>query len=278
MSVNTKPSVLTVAGSDSFAGAGIQADLKAIQAQGAHALTVVTAITAQNSKGVQAVHALPAQWVDEQLDALLSDQQVDAIKIGALANPTIVETVAKHLAPYATLPIVLDPVVMSSSGHRLLSQAGEKALIKQLLPLATLITPNQPEAQALSGCAASDNPSPGALAQRLLSLGAGAVLIKGGHNPDPLACCDRLFQRKHPVKTTCSPRVSTSATHGTGCLLSSAIATHLAKGHDLATSVELSHHWLHQCLKQTENMTLTCLNPTGEEPRFPVPVIKPPAD
>lgn len=229
------PRVLSIAGSDSGGGAGIQADLKTFCAHGVYGMTVVTAVTAQNTRGVSAVHAVPPEIVSAQIEAVLCDIGADAIKIGMLADSSVVRTVARSLSRYLETsergcPIVLDPVMIAKSGAILLQEDAVSALVEELLPLATVITPNLPEAEALDGSEAPTHEDRVGLARRLAELGP-AVLLKGGH-----AAGDRVVDILSSAgieETFSHPRLSTRSTHGTGCTLSSALAARLAAGDGL---------------------------------------------
>jgi len=222
--------VLTIAGSDSGGGAGIQADLKAIAANGCYGMSVITALTAQNTKGVFAIHPVPVTFVQEQLRAVLPDIGSDAIKIGMLFSSELIEMVASELKVLATGNIVLDPVMVATSGDKLLKDEAVAALKSSLIPVANLITPNLPEASVLLGREIKRRDEIGDAAAELSELGCPNVLIKGGHLEEG-DCDDILYMagskevRSYPVK-----RIETSNTHGTGCTLSSAIAAGLAKG------------------------------------------------
>jgi hydroxymethylpyrimidine/phosphomethylpyrimidine kinase len=218
----TVPRVLSVASSDSGGGAGIQADLKAFACCGAHGMTAIVALTAQNTVGVTAIHELPPPFVRAQIDAVLDDIGADAVKTGMLFSAPLIETVADALAP-RELPLVIDPVMVASSGARLLREDAVGTLVKRLFPLATVITPNLPEAQALTGSQTCDR---AVLAERLASLGARAVVITGGHGPDPV---DHLFDGSAHIPIPV-PRYPVAATHGAGCTHSAALAASLAAG------------------------------------------------
>jgi hydroxymethylpyrimidine/phosphomethylpyrimidine kinase len=228
------PRLLTIAGSDSGGGAGIQADLKTFAAHGAYGMSVVTAVTAQNTLGVTAVEVLSVEIVRAQLDAVLGDLGVDAIKIGMLATAAIVQAVADGLAAAPEVPIVLDPVMVAKGGASLLADDAVEALRARLLPLATLVTPNLPEAERLVGrriAAEADRVA----ACKALAVNGRAVLLKGGHGEGE-EIVDLLWHHGE-VHRFAHPRQHTRATHGTGCTLSSAIAARLARGEPLATAV-----------------------------------------
>ena len=222
------PVALTVAGSDSSGGAGIQADLKTFAAFGVYGASVITALTAQNSKGVLAVHAAPPDIVAAQLDAVFSDLDVAAVKIGMLANAAIAEAVSAALVRHRAHNVVLDPVMAATTGADLL-RADAMVALRGLIRQVRVLTPNLSEAAALLDVAiARDEVEMRAQAEKLLALGAGAVLIKGGHGGGPESV-DLLVDMEHCVRLA-APRVPTKNTHGTGCTLASALAAGLAKG------------------------------------------------
>jgi len=213
---------LTIAGSDSGGGAGIQADLKAFAAAGAHGLSAIVALTAQNTTGVTAVHELPPEFVEAQLDAVFSDIGVDAAKTGMLFSRALVEVVASFLDAHP-VPLVVDPVMLASSGARLLQDDAVEALMRRLFPLATVVTPNLAEAQAL--CGESAQARKAELAERLVELGAAAAIVTGGHG-EPV---DHLFDGRDHVEIPVE-RVGIPATHGAGCTHSATLAALLARG------------------------------------------------
>ncbi len=227
---------VTIAGSDSSGGAGIQADLKTFSALGVYGASVIAALTAQNTRGVTAMHAVPADFVAAQIDAVFSDLAVGAVKIGMLANADTIAAVAAGLARHRQRAVVLDPVMAATAGQRLLAPAAGEALARLLLPRALVVTPNLPEAAALLDTAVAETEAQMlAQAERLLVLGAGAVLMKGGHGAGPESA-DLLVMPTGTVRFAAA-RILTANTHGTGCTLSSAIAAGLAKGQALADAV-----------------------------------------
>lgn len=228
--------LLIIAGSDSSGGAGIQADIKTACAFGVFAMTAVTAITAQNTKGVTAVQAMSPELVRQQIIACLSDIGADAIKTGMLANAAIVRVVAETLKEYAQgIPLVVDPVMVATSGAALLKPDAEKVIISKLIPLATLVTPNLPETRRLTGLKRADRVSIRAAANRIRAMGAKAALIKGGHGTK--ATIDDVLVWEQGEDIYGFPRLKTRHTHGTGCTLASAIASCLAKGLPLPVAV-----------------------------------------
>lgn len=237
---------MTIAGSDSGGGAGIQADLKAFSALGVYGCSTITAITAQNTRDVTAVHPIPDADVAAQIDAVLSDIDVDAIKIGMLGTPSLIETVADALKDFRG-PVVLDPVMVAKSGAVLLADSAVDALIEHLVPRATVITPNLPEAAKLLATAeVHDDDAIRAQGDALMTKGAQAVLMKGGHGQGE-TCVDWLITKDDTHRLE-APRITTQNTHGTGCTLSSAITAELAKGADLATATQTAHAWLHRAI------------------------------
>jgi len=239
MTQTRTPIALTIAGSDSGGGAGIQADLKALSALGVFGTSVITALTAQNTREVRAIHDVPPAFIADQLNTVLDDIQVDAIKIGMLSRPETITTIAAILRQRGLNNIVLDPVMVAKSGDKLLADESVEALRRELLPLATLITPNLPEAAVLLACEEAQNADEmQTQAEQLLALGPQSVLVKGGHlagsasddSADLLLSADTTHWL--PAR-----RIATANTHGTGCTLSSAIAAGLAKGLDVQTAV-----------------------------------------
>jgi hydroxymethylpyrimidine/phosphomethylpyrimidine kinase len=232
----TIPIALTIAGSDSSGGAGIQADLKSFAALGVYGASVITALTAQNTRGVAAIHAVPAGFVAAQIDAVFGDLDVRAVKIGMVAEFSVIEAIAAGLQRWSPRHVVLDPVMVATSGDRLLAADAVEGLRTKLIPRANLITPNLPEAAVLLGePIASDEAAIESQGRRLLALGCPAVLIKGGHGQGKDSI-DYLITASRVVAFA-APRIATQNTHGTGCSLSAAIAAGLAKGEDMETAV-----------------------------------------
>jgi hydroxymethylpyrimidine/phosphomethylpyrimidine kinase len=232
----TRPRVLSIAGSDSGGGAGIQADLKTFSALGVYGMTAITAVTVQNTMGVSGFQALEPGTVADQIRAVADDIGVDAAKTGMLANAAIVEAVAAAVEGSMIAPLVVDPVSISKHGHPLLATDAVASLRDRLLPLETLVTPNLPEAAALAGMRVASREDMRRAADAILRLGAGAVLVKGGHLESSEAV--DLFADGTSETWLTSPRIRTANTHGTGCTLSSAIAAYLAMGRDLRTAVD----------------------------------------
>jgi hydroxymethylpyrimidine/phosphomethylpyrimidine kinase len=230
------PRILIIAGSDSSGGAGIQADIKTASAFGVYAMTAVTAVTVQDTRGVRAIHPIPVKIVREQIEACLSDIGADAIKIGMLGSKAIVGAVADALEKHGRrIPMVLDPAMVSTSGAALLARNAVAALKARLIPLATLVTPNIPEAQALTAMRGSHRGEAERSGRALMALGAGAALIKGGHATR--ATIDDVLVWPGGVEIYAFPRLKTRHTHGTGCTLATAIACGLAKGESLPLAV-----------------------------------------
>jgi hydroxymethylpyrimidine/phosphomethylpyrimidine kinase len=231
----TVPIALTIAGSDSSGGAGIQADLKTFAALGVYGASVLTALTAQNTKGVAAIHGVPAEFVAAQMDAVFSDLDIAAVKIGMLGSAAVITAVAAGLERHRARNVVLDPVMVASSGEKLL-HPDALAVLRDLISRTRVLTPNLPEAAALLDMpAARDEAAMCAQGEKLLTLGTGAVLIKGGHGTGPESA-DFLVDAKVCTRYA-APRIATQNTHGTGCTLSSAVAAGLAKGLSLADAV-----------------------------------------
>ena len=228
------PKALTIAGSDSGGGAGIQADLKTFSAFRVFGMSVLTAVTAQNSVGVQGVFNLPPEFVGRQLDSVLSDFGADAVKIGMLSTAPIIAEVAGRLRALAQGHVVLDPVMIAKSGDSLLEPDARAALVKEMLPLATVVTPNLHEAGALAGMAVATEPDMEEAARRILALGPRYVLVKGGHLEE--AATDILWNGREFTRFTAA-RLPSTSTHGTGCTFSAAIAAGLARRQPLGDAI-----------------------------------------
>lgn len=230
------PVALTIAGSDSSGGAGIQADLKSFAACGVYGASAITALTAQNTTGVTGIHDVPADFVTAQIDAVFGDLDVKAVKIGMVSRREVIEAIVAGLERWSPRHVVVDPVMVATSGDRLLSPDAIEALRLSLIPRASLITPNLPEAAALLDEAIAVSESEiEHQGRRLMAMGSPAVLIKGGHGEGPESI-DYLFGKNSIVRLA-APRIATKNTHGTGCSLSSAIAAGLAKGESLEVAV-----------------------------------------
>lgn len=248
--------VLTIAGSDSGGGAGIQADLKTIAANGCYGLSVITALTAQNTLGVYGIHPVPLDFVTAQMDAVLSDIGADAVKIGMLFSPELIRTVAQGLVRHGVRTIVLDPVMIAQSGDRLLQDEAIDALKTELIPLATIITPNTPEASALLGREIATAEAVSEAARELMTLGCANVLIKGGHleSGDSDDCLYLGAEDRAVILR--GKRIPTRNNHGTGCTLSSAIASGLAKGQTVETAVRQAKDYITQAIEGGAEYTL----------------------
>jgi hydroxymethylpyrimidine/phosphomethylpyrimidine kinase len=249
------PIALTIAGSDSSGGAGIQADLKTFSALGVYGASVITALTAQNTQGVRAIHPAPPEFVQAQIEAVAADLDVRAIKIGMLGKERIITTVADALRAWQGPPIVLDPVMVATSGDPLLDEGAEFALRSHLLPLADIVTPNLPEAARLLGAAlATDEQMMVRQGELLLSLGPKAVIIKGGHGSGAEAV-DLLLDGTNIVRLA-ADRIMTRNTHGTGCTLSSAIAANIARGMTMLDAVREAKIYLTNAIAHADELAI----------------------
>jgi hydroxymethylpyrimidine/phosphomethylpyrimidine kinase len=243
-----KGRVLIVAGSDSGGGAGIQADIKTVTALGGYAMTAITALTAQDTNGVHGIHDVPADFVVQQMKLCLADIGADCIKLGMLHRADVIEAVASVIGSEAKgIPLVVDPVMVAKGGHALLATDAERALIEKILPRATVLTPNLPEAEALTGVTVADVGTMTTAATKLAALGAGAVLIKGGHLEGDKVI-DLLLTRGGTHRFE-NPRIKTAHTHGTGCTLASAIATGLAQGLEIVPAVERARAYVQEAIR-----------------------------
>ena len=243
--------ILTIAGSDSGGGAGIQADLKAITLLDGYGMSVLTALTAQNTLGVQAIHEVPARFVERQIDSVLSDIGADAIKTGMLTNKEIVEVVAKKIEQYGIETVVVDPVMISKRGAPLLRKDAQKALIKRLIPLAWVVTPNLFEASVLTGMKVNSLEGMRKAAVQIWELGAKNVVVKGGHLKGK--AIDILFDGTNYAEIE-SPRIETKNTHGTGCTFASAIATLLARGEAVPEAVRKAKIFITMAIQSSFNL------------------------
>jgi hydroxymethylpyrimidine/phosphomethylpyrimidine kinase len=241
------PRILSIAGSDSGGGAGIQADLKTIAALGCYGMTAITAITAQNTCGVSGIHAVPPEMLAAQIDAVMSDIGVDAVKIGMLHDPEVVHMVAAAIRKYKLQRVVLDPVMVATSGDVLIAPPTVAVLVKELFPLVTVITPNLDETSLLLNRPIQNHTDLDAAAHQLCALGVPAALVKGGHLPgDEVA--DVLLDASGKLHTFASKRIASQNTHGTGCTLSSAIACYLALGFNLFDAVAQARNYILQAI------------------------------
>ena len=247
-SLDSVPVVLTIAGSDSGGGAGIQADLKTFSAFRVYGTCAITAVTAQNTNNVVAIHEVPVDIIISQISTVLADINVNVIKTGMLSSNAIIESVTSYLADTQPKPLVVDPVMVSKSGHRLLMDDAVAALTKQLIPLATVVTPNIPEAEVLSNMKIQSINDSHEAAQRIISLGPKSVIIKGGHLEGPPI---DLFYDGFTFQEFIAPRIKTMNTHGTGCTFASAIAANLARGEDIIKAIEKSKEYVTNAIRQT---------------------------
>ncbi len=236
--MKTKSKILIVAGSDSSGGAGIQADIKTVTALGSYAMTAITAVTAQNTQGVKKITPIPAKNIQKQITMVLDDIGADAVKIGMLHNISTIKCVYRILKKYKLKNIVLDPVMVAKDGTRLINSTSIKFLKKLLLPLSNLVTPNIPEAVALTGCLISNKEDMIKAAKKILNMGSKNVLIKGGHLKNKMIF-DILVTKKG-IKVFSKRKIKTKNTHGTGCTLSSALATCLSQKKDIYKSCKIS--------------------------------------
>jgi hydroxymethylpyrimidine/phosphomethylpyrimidine kinase len=241
------PRVLSIAGSDSGGGAGIQSDLKTISALGCYGMTAITALTAQNTQGVRGIHGVPPEFLKAQIEAVMDDIGADAVKIGMLHAPEIVEVVAWAIQHYGIPNVVLDPVMVATSGDRLIAEETVSVLVEKLFPLATVITPNLDEAELLLGRKIQGLAALETAALELQNLGAKNVLLKGGHLPGDEVMDVLLSSDGHHLSRSLrlsAPRIASENVHGTGCTLSSAIASHLAQGQGLEDAVKHARSYI----------------------------------
>ncbi len=242
------PSVLTIAGFDGSGGAGIQADIKTISALGCYASSVLTALPVQNTMGVRSIYPIPVEAIPDQLQAIFEDIPPDAVKIGMVHTPDLVNAIAHTLAKYTNRPIVFDPVMVATSGHRLIEEKTIRAIIEQLFPLSTVVTPNMDEAAILAGMEVKTPEQMQTAAQRIQAMGCKTVLLKGGHLSSAQLVSFFLdnagvFHRFE------SEKFSTNNTHGSGCTLSSAIASYIAQGKALTEAVELGQQYVFHAIE-----------------------------
>ncbi len=246
--VRTVPTAMTIAGSDSGGGAGIQADLKTFAALGVYGVSALTAITAQNTIGVKEAHELPAEIVNAQIEAVLTDIGAEAVKTGMLANSSIIECVAEAVQRHKVRWLVVDPVMVAKSGDSLLQESAVGALRNMLVPLASIITPNIPEAETLTGIKIDSDAEAREAARALVSMGAKAVVVKGGHREGPAT--DLLYDGS-VFKEFSTLRIDTANTHGTGCTFASAIAAGLARDMTLLDAVALAKDYVTEAIRRS---------------------------
>jgi len=250
MSESPIRTALTIAGSDSGGGAGLQGDIKAFQANGVYGMSVVTAITAQNSRGVQAAYDLPIEIITAQIDAVAEDFFIHAVKTGMLSSASIVDTVADGIERHKLGPVVVDPVMVATSGDLLLNPNAVGALKTRMLSLADLLTPNIHEAEVLAGFPVATLDDARRAAEAILSLGPKAVLVKGGHLKGEVDAVDVLVDSAGETLFR-AERIHTKNTHGTGCTFASAIAANLAKGHDLRDAIQRAKAYLTEAIRHS---------------------------
>ena len=243
--------VLTIAGSDSGGGAGIQADLKTFSARGVYGMSVITALTAQNTIGVQGVYEILPSFVEKQIDSVMSDIGADAWKTGMLSDSEIIRVVADRAQKYNIKLLVVDPVMIAKSGDPLLNHKAVTALISALIPLAFVLTPNHHEAQTLTGLTIENLADAREAAKEIHNQGAKNVVIKGGHLPDVKNAIDLLYDGRNFIEFRAS-RIKTKNTHGTGCTFASAIAAELAKGNDIKSAVHTSKAYLTAAIQKAD--------------------------
>lgn len=246
------PRCLTIAGSDSGGGAGIQGDLKTFTVLGAYGMTVITALTAQNTLGVSSIETVSPEFVRRQMQAVLEDIGCDAAKTGMLASAAIVDAVADELENYPDIPLVVDPVMVSTSGAQLLEPEAIDGLIRRLLPRATIVTPNAPEAEILSGYRIDSLDAAIRAARAILKMGAGAVLLKGGDATYSADHVDDIFASSDGVEILTSARIATPHTHGSGCALSSALCVGLAHGWPVDKAVAMARQFIHRAIAHAQ--------------------------
>ena len=248
MAAGAVPTAMTIAGSDSGGGAGIQADLKTFAALGVYGTSTLTAITAQNTVGVTAVHEIPTDVIASQIEAVVTDIGADAVKIGMLASTPIIECVSAELKRHRITQLVVDPVMVAKSGDTLLREDAVRSLCTRLVPLAALVTPNIPEARALTGVEIGSPSDMRLAAQRITEMGARAVVVKGGHREGPAT---DLFYDGSRFQEFTAPRLETNNTHGTGCTFASAVAAGLARGMSLLEAVALAKEYVTEAIRRS---------------------------
>ncbi len=244
MATANPPRALTIAGSDSGGGAGIQADLKTFAALGVFGTSAITAITAQNTLGVSAVAEVPLEVITDQIEAVVTDIGADAVKTGMLSSAQIVECVADSVQKHELNPLVVDPVMVAATGAKLLQDDAVESVKGRLVPLATVITPNVPEAEVLTGIEIDSVDDMELAGGELVMMGADAAVVKGGHFDDGSGRVNDVLVTREGVRHITSLRIDTTSNHGTGCTFASAIAAHLAHGLDLSQSVDLAQRYV----------------------------------
>lgn len=243
--------VLTIAGSDSGGGAGIQADLKTFQERFVFGISVITAVTAQNTQGVQDVHPVPLENVQKQLDSIVDDFSISAIKTGMLVDENYIQLIAENLKKQPEIPLIVDPVMIAKGGYALMKDSATKVLIKELLPLATLVTPNIPEAEAMTKTKISTKDDMVGAAKNIQKLGVKNVLVKGGHQDDKAYASDTLLLENGGVLWFEKERIDTKNTHGTGCTYAASIAAEIGKGSKVEQAVKIGKEYTHEAIKHS---------------------------
>ena len=247
--------MLTIAGSDSGGGAGIQADLKTFAARGVYGMSAITAITAQNTLGVDAIYMIDANFVAKQIDSVMNDFGADAWKTGMLVNDEIIKIVSKKVVEYNIEKLIVDPVMVAKGGDLLLRKEANYALIENLIPLAYIITPNHHEAEVITNMKINNLIDAEDGAKLIYKMGAKNVLIKGGHIPNIKDAIDILYDGKDITQIK-APRIETKNTHGTGCTYASSIAAEIAKGNDVKTAINISKEYLTKAILSAKNLEL----------------------
>lgn len=249
------PTVLTIAGTDPTGGAGIQADLKTFSALGCYGMSVITALVAQNTCGVRAIHSVPPDFVLAQLQAVMEDVLPDAIKIGMVHSLELVNVIAKVLKQYPQIPVVFDPVMIATSGDRLIEERTIEAIVTQLFPLSALITPNMDEASLLAGMPVKTVEDMKVSSEKIMDMGTNALLLKGGHL-ESAQLTSLLIEKKGLIKALYSDKIETKNMHGSGCTLSSAIAAYLARGFALAEAVSKAQDYVHGAIYNAADVVI----------------------
>ncbi len=247
------PSVLAIAGFDGSGGAGIQADIKTISALGCYATSVLTALPVQNTQGVRKIYPIPVEAISDQIEAVMDDIMPAAIKIGMVHTPELVGSITITLRKYEAVPIVFDPVMVATSGHRLIEKDTIDALVEQLLPIATVITPNMDEASLLANMKVKTLEEMRTARERIKELGSKSILMKGGHQKTP-KITSLFFDPANQCHAFEVPKIITNNTHGSGCTLSSAIAAFLAQGKTLLEAVDFGQHYVHHAIDSGKNV------------------------
>ena len=251
----TYPSVLTIAGFDGSGGAGIQADMKTISALGCYATSALTALPVQNTTGVKSIFSIPEKVVGEQLETILEDIFPDAVKIGMVHTSALVKTIVEKLSPYPKLPVVFDPVMVATSGDQLIEEETIKTIVQELFPIANVITPNLDEAEILANMKIETVEEMKIAGKKIMQLGCQSVLLKGGHLKTQ-QLTSLYFLPDGSMKSFEFPKYKTNNTHGSGCTLSSAIASYLAQGKSLLAAVSLGQEYIHQAIYHGKNVKI----------------------